>query len=271
MGDTLTYLTVLWMIHRFVHNKISISLMKISPSWSHPLHSLAYDYHLPNPPNNPSSSKSHHHLFLNVLLFHTYNIICLHQPSTFIYPSTYSNPVSQQTYHPSLYPSKTPSNYYFTCPSIYLLIHPCMHPAIFYPSIQPSISPSIHPSIHPVMLAFSHSVKYSSIHPSICVPIQSCIHASMNSLIHSTMHSNLHIPTYQIHEFTHPSPYFSFQPVLYDWCNKDCGMCYPVCGMVHIKYPLLLIGKSSPCVGSRFPLSLSEWSFNICPMPYNHK
>ena len=29
--------------------------------------------------------------------------------------------------------------------------------------------------------------------------------------------------------------YFAFQPVLHDWCNKGCGMCYPVCGMVHIK------------------------------------
>ena len=29
--------------------------------------------------------------------------------------------------------------------------------------------------------------------------------------------------------------YFSFQPVLHDWCNKGCGMCYPVCGMTHIK------------------------------------
>ena len=34
--------------------------------------------------------------------------------------------------------------------------------------------------------------------------------------------------------------YFSFQPVLHDWY-------YPVCGMVHIKEPLLLIEKSSPC------------------------
>ena len=42
-------------------------------------------------------------------------------------------------------------------------------------------------------------------------------------------------------------------------------MCYPVCGMVHIKEPLLLIGKSSQCGGSGFPLSLSEWSFTICP------
>ena len=49
---------------------------------------------------------------------------------------------------------------------------------------------------------------------------------------------------------------FSFQPVLHDWCNKGCGMCYPVCGIVHIKEPLLLIGKSSPCGGSRFPLTI---------------
>ena len=41
-----------------------------------------------------------------------------------------------------------------------------------------------------------------------------------------------------------------------DWCNKGCGMCYPVCGMVHIKEPLLLIGKSSPCGSSGFPLTI---------------
>ena len=65
--------------------------------------------------------------------------------------------------------------------------------------------------------------------------------------------------------------YFSFQPVLHDLCNKDRSMCCPVCGMVHIKEPLLLIGKNSPCGGSGFPLSLSEWSFTICPTPYNRK
>ena len=68
-----------------------------------------------------------------------------------------------------------------------------------------------------------------------------------------------------------PLSYFSFQPVLHDWCNKDRDMCYPVCGMVHIKEHLLLIGKSSLCGGSRFSLSLSEWSFAICPPPYDHK
>ena len=68
-----------------------------------------------------------------------------------------------------------------------------------------------------------------------------------------------------------PLSYFSFQPVLHDWCNKGRGMCYPVYGMVHIKEPLLLIGKSSLCGGRGFPLSLSEWSFTICPTPYNRK
>ena len=32
--------------------------------------------------------------------------------------------------------------------------------------------------------------------------------------------------------------------------TKCRGMCCPVCGMVHIKEPLLLIGKSSLCGGS---------------------
>ena len=69
----------------------------------------------------------------------------------------------------------------------------------------------------------------------------------------------------------YPLSYFSFQPVLHDWCSKGCGMCYPVCGMVHIKEPLLLINKSSLCGGSGFPFSLSEWSLTICLTPYNHR
>ena len=42
------------------------------------------------------------------------------------------------------------------------------------------------------------------------------------------------------------------------------GMYYPVCGMMHITEPLLLIGKSSPCGGSGFPLS----RFLSGPLPY---
>ena len=52
-----------------------------------------------------------------------------------------------------------------------------------------------------------------------------------------------------------PLSYFSFQPLHHDWINKYCGLCYPVCGIVHKKEPLLLIGKSSPCGDSGFPLS----------------
>ena len=40
-----------------------------------------------------------------------------------------------------------------------------------------------------------------------------------------------------------PLSYFSFQPVLHNWCNKGGGMCYPVCGMMHIKEPLLLMWR----------------------------
>ena len=65
-----------------------------------------------------------------------------------------------------------------------------------------------------------------------------------------------------------PLSYFSFLPVLHDWYNKGRGMYYPVCGMVHIKEPLLLIGKSSLCGSSGFPFSLSEWSLTICLTPY---
>ena len=68
-----------------------------------------------------------------------------------------------------------------------------------------------------------------------------------------------------------PLSYFSFQPVPHDWCNKGRGMCYPVCGMVHIKEPLLLIDKSSLCGGSGFPFSLSEWSLTICLTLYNRR
>ena len=60
-----------------------------------------------------------------------------------------------------------------------------------------------------------------------------------------------------------PLSYFSFQPVLHDWCNKGRGMCYPVCGMVHIKEPLLLIDKCSLCGGSGF---LSHYQNG--PYPY---
>ena len=65
--------------------------------------------------------------------------------------------------------------------------------------------------------------------------------------------------------------YFSFQPVLHDWCNKGRGMCYLVCGIVHIKEPLLLIGKSSLCGGSGFSFLTIRMVLTICLTPYNCK
>ena len=55
-----------------------------------------------------------------------------------------------------------------------------------------------------------------------------------------------------------PFSYFVFQPVFHNWCKEGHGMCYCVCGMVHIKEHLLLIGKSSPYGVSGFPPSLSD-------------
>ena len=59
-----------------------------------------------------------------------------------------------------------------------------------------------------------------------------------------------------------PLSYFSFQPVLHDWCNKGRGMCYPVSGMVHIKEPLLLIDEQ--------PMWRQRVSFLTIRMVLNH-
>ena len=56
-------------------------------------------------------------------------------------------------------------------------------------------------------------------------------------------------------------------PFIYGCMHPTYGegpqMYYFVCGMVHIKEPLMLIGKSSPCGGSEFALLLSDRSFTI--------
>ena len=58
-------------------------------------------------------------------------------------------------------------------------------------------------------------------------------------------------------------------PVLHNRCNKGHGVSYPVCGMVHIKDPSLLIEKVAHKVAAADILSLSEWSVTICLTPYN--
>ena len=45
--------------------------------------------------------------------------------------------------------------------------------------------------------------------------------------------------------------YFLFQPVVHNWPIIGCGICCSVSGKLHVKYPLLLIGKSNLCGNSR--------------------
>ena len=47
------------------------------------------------------------------------------------------------------------------------------------------------------------------------------------------------------------------------WFNKGHGICYPVCGVMHIKEPLLLIGKSTHVATAGF---LSRYLSG--PLPY---
>ena len=54
----------------------------------------------------------------------------------------------------------------------------------------------------------------------------------------------------------------SFQPVVHDWCNKGCGMCYPVSGMMQIKQPLQIIGKVAYVAAEGF---LSRYLSGLLP------
>ena len=104
---------------------------------------------------------------------------------------------------------------------------------------------------------FCHVNIITSLLPSL-VPVGAICGSVVRAFAHGAMGCRIY-----------PScSYFLFQPVLHD---KGSGMCYPVSGIMHIKEPLLLIGKSSLCGSSRFPLSLCELSFTICLTPCNHK
>ena len=43
------------------------------------------------------------------------------------------------------------------------------------------------------------------------------------------------------------------------------GMCYPLCGIIHIKEPLLLIGKNNPC-----GYNLSRYLSGLLPYVRRH-
>ena len=71
--------------------------------------------------------------------------------------------------------------------------------------------------------------------------------------------------------------YFPFQTVVHNWSIKGCDTWFPVYGKVHIKDPLLVIGKSSLCGDGEFCLkryvtmtirlmSNSQWYENKCAL-----
>ena len=62
----------------------------------------------------------------------------------------------------------------------------------------------------------------------------------------------------------HSLGYFPFQPVLHNWSINGRGMGCPVCGKVHMKDCMLLIGKSSLCDNSGFPLQPMIWRSMCC-------
>ena len=122
----------------------------------------------------------------------------------------------------------------------------------------------IHKNGHRYIIGYKHAIMY----------LRSYIHTCIRGAGRSSEVERSLMVRWVVGSILHgvdSLSYFSFQPVLHDWCNKGRGMCYPVCGMVHINEPLLLIGKSSLCGGSGFPFSLSEWSLTICLTPYNRR
>ena len=63
--------------------------------------------------------------------------------------------------------------------------------------------------------------------------------------------------------------------ICFSQCSTTCVSKAVVCEIlpevVYVKEPLLLIRKSSPCIGSSgFSFSLYDWSFTICPTQCSH-
>ena len=112
-----------------------------------------------------------------------------------------------------------------------------------------------------VSMYVGYLCKYRCMCMYVCtVPVRHT-NASAHTLLYTSISIKSVPLTRQVGSILHgvdSLSYFSFQPVLHDWCNKGRGMCYPVCGMVHIKEPVLLA-------------SLSEWSLTICLTPYNRR
>ena len=92
------------------------------------------------------------------------------------------------------------------------------------------------------LCAYFKIAVYISIHVLPIFILQNYIYISLCTYFRITIYIAIHVlPIFPMHvrswcdESSDPLNYFSFLPVLHDWCNKGRGMCYPVCGMMHIK------------------------------------
>ena len=71
------------------------------------------------------------------------------------------------------------------------------------------------------------------LHTEVNIFIQGCVQhiftgARCSSVVGAFTHGAMGVSDRSF--MVDPLSYFSIQPVLHDWC-----MCYPVCGMIHIK------------------------------------
>ena len=100
---------------------------------------------------------------------------------------------------------------------------------------------------------FLFFVVFVCVHRSVCVYL--CIYVCVYGRTGVRAYARTYVCVFTyvcVSMHAYPLSNFPLQPVLHNWCNKGRGVCYPVCGMMHIKGLLLLIGKSSPCSGSGF-------------------
>ena len=75
-------------------------------------------------------------------------------------------------------------------------------------------------------------------HQILSSPIWLSDYNGCHGITHFQCTFNVHVVNHLYLILKLPTPIvncFSFQPVLHDWCNKGRGVCYPVCGMMHIK------------------------------------
>ena len=110
------------------------------------------------------------------------------------------------------------------------------------------------------VLLYAPSHRQDNTYHGLCYTSRGALAGTRNSSMSPLHEGSIRRP------MMNPLSYFSFQPVLHDWCNKGRGICYPVCGMVHIKEPLLLIEKSSPCGGSGFPQLVNKGRGTCIPV-----